>query len=113
MCPNPQFPADMDTLTEEILNEKLQFLCSDMTPKYAIKLGIVDWDKFEMYPAENVLSEERIAKVNTSNLAHPNELIDYKVRHGSRDYVIVPDTLKFYLILVFSQVIKHLVWLKL
>ena len=85
MCPNPQFPADMDTLTEEILIEKFQFLCSDMTPKYAIKLGIVDWDKFEMYPAENFLSEERIAKVNISNLAHPNQLIDYKVWHGSRD----------------------------
>ena len=56
MCPNPQFPADMVTLTEEILNEKLKFLCSDMIPKYAIKLGIVEWDKFEMYPAENVLS---------------------------------------------------------
>ena len=29
MWPNPQFPADLITFTEEILNEKLHFLCSD------------------------------------------------------------------------------------
>ena len=28
MCPNPQFPADLVTFTEEILNGKLHFLCS-------------------------------------------------------------------------------------
>ena len=28
MWPNPQFPADLVTFTEEILNEKLHFLCS-------------------------------------------------------------------------------------
>ena len=27
MWPNPQFPADMFTFTEEILNRKLHFLC--------------------------------------------------------------------------------------
>ena len=26
---NPQFPADLVTFTEKILNEKLQFLCSE------------------------------------------------------------------------------------
>ena len=30
MWPNPQFPADLVTLTEEILNGKLHFLCSEM-----------------------------------------------------------------------------------
>ena len=29
MLPNPQFPADLVTFTEEILNGKLHFLCSD------------------------------------------------------------------------------------
>ena len=29
MCPNPQFLADLVTFTEEILNGKLHFLCSD------------------------------------------------------------------------------------
>ena len=29
MWPNPQFPADLVTITEEILNGKLDFLCSD------------------------------------------------------------------------------------
>ena len=28
MWPNPQFPADFFTFTEEILREKLDFLCS-------------------------------------------------------------------------------------
>ena len=28
MLPNPQFPADLVTFTEEILNRKLHFLCS-------------------------------------------------------------------------------------
>ena len=28
MCPNPQFPVDLVTFTEEILNGKLHFLCS-------------------------------------------------------------------------------------
>ena len=28
MWPNPQFPADLLTFTEEILNGKLHFLCS-------------------------------------------------------------------------------------
>ena len=29
MWPNPEFPADLVTFTEEILNEKLHFMCSD------------------------------------------------------------------------------------
>ena len=32
MWPNPQFPADLVTFTEEILNGKLHFLCSVMSP---------------------------------------------------------------------------------
>ena len=30
MWPKPQSPADLVTFTEEILNEKLHFLCSGM-----------------------------------------------------------------------------------
>ena len=29
MWPNPQFPGDLVTFTEEILNGKLNFLCSE------------------------------------------------------------------------------------
>ena len=29
MCPNLQFPTDWATFTEEILNGKLHFFCSD------------------------------------------------------------------------------------
>ena len=28
MCPNPRFPADLVTFTEDILNGKFHFLCS-------------------------------------------------------------------------------------
>ena len=31
MWPNPQFPADLVTLAEEIFNEKLHFLYSDVS----------------------------------------------------------------------------------
>ena len=30
MLPNPQLPADLVTFTEEILNGKFHFLCSDI-----------------------------------------------------------------------------------
>ena len=34
MWPNPQFPADLVTFTEETLNGKLHFLCSDLFTVY-------------------------------------------------------------------------------
>ena len=37
MWPNPQFPVDLVTFTEEILNGKLRFLCS------VIDCGLVPW----------------------------------------------------------------------
>ena len=40
MWPNPQFPADMVTFTEEILNGKLHFLCSDLLTNYITVLAI-------------------------------------------------------------------------
>ena len=30
MLPNPQFPVDLVTFTEEMLNGKLHFLCNDI-----------------------------------------------------------------------------------
>ena len=33
MWPNPQIPADLVTFTEEILNRKLNFLCSNLYSK--------------------------------------------------------------------------------
>ena len=35
-----------------------------------------------------------IAKVNIPNIAYPNQHIDIEIPHGSRDHVIVPDTVK-------------------
>ena len=37
---------------------------------------------------------EHIAKVNIPNLACPNQNIDIEIPHGSRDHVIIPDTVK-------------------
>ena len=37
---------------------------------------------------------EHIAKVNMPNIAYPNQHIDIEIRHGSRDHVIIPDTVK-------------------
>ena len=34
MWPNPQFPADLVTFTEETLNGKLHFLCNVCFPDY-------------------------------------------------------------------------------
>ena len=37
---------------------------------------------------------EHIAKVNIPNIAYRNQHIDIEILHGSRDHVIVPDTVK-------------------
>ena len=37
---------------------------------------------------------EHTAKANRSNITYPNQHIDIKIPHGSRDHVIVPDTVK-------------------
>ena len=37
---------------------------------------------------------EHIAKVNMPNITYPNQHSDIEIPHGSRDHVIVPDTVK-------------------
>ena len=37
---------------------------------------------------------EHIAKVNMPNIAYLNQHIDIEIPHGSRDHVIIPDTIK-------------------
>ena len=37
---------------------------------------------------------EHIAKVNMPNMTYPSQYIDIKIPHGSRDHVIIPDTVK-------------------
>ena len=37
---------------------------------------------------------EHIAKVNMPNIAYPNQHIEIEIPHGSKDHVIVPDTVK-------------------
>ena len=37
---------------------------------------------------------EHIVTTNTPNLAYPRQHIDIEITHGSKDHVIIPDTLK-------------------
>ena len=37
---------------------------------------------------------KHIPKVNIPNIAYPNQHIDTEIPHGSRDHVIVPNTIK-------------------
>ena len=37
---------------------------------------------------------EHIVKVNMPNIAYPNQHIDIEIPYGSRDHIIVPDTVK-------------------
>ena len=37
---------------------------------------------------------EHMAKANMPNIAYLNQHIDIKIPHGSKDYVIIPDTVK-------------------
>ena len=39
-------------------------------------------------------NKEHIAQINISNMAYPSQHIDFEIPHGSRDHVIVPDTVK-------------------
>ena len=60
MWPNPQFPADLITFTEEILNEKLHFLYSESKAIYMI---IFHFPKFTMIPAKNTQLYHSVAFV--------------------------------------------------
>ena len=37
---------------------------------------------------------EHIAKVNMPNITYPNQHIDIEIPHGSKDHLIIPDTVK-------------------
>ena len=43
MWPNPQETAVLVTFTEEILNEQLQFLCSDTFNQWQKLINKIDW----------------------------------------------------------------------
>ena len=60
MWPNPQFPADLITFTEESLNEKLHFLYSESKAIYII---IFHFPKFTMIPAKNTQLYHSVAFV--------------------------------------------------
>ena len=55
MWPNPQspqFPADLVTITQEILNEKLHFLCSEKKNKHLTMDDIYRYCKNCFTPTE-------------------------------------------------------------
>ena len=49
MWPNPQFPADLFTFTEEILNGKLHFLCSDISGLRISRFCSREWNELGSY----------------------------------------------------------------
>ena len=51
MWPNPQFLAGLVTFTEEILNEKLHFLCSENNKVTSYRNLLVDWELEEKSPS--------------------------------------------------------------
>ena len=40
------------------------------------------------------VKREHISKVNMPNIAYPSQHINIEIPHGSKDHVIVPDTVK-------------------
>ena len=52
---------------------------------------------------------EHIAKVNMANTAYPSQHIDTEISHGSRDHLIVPDTVKITFNLDITSTDKHVV----
>ena len=55
------------------------------------KLDLMSEHKIQLAFKEN---PEHIAKVNIPNRAYPNQHIDIEILHGSRNDVIVPDTVQ-------------------
>ena len=49
MWPNPQFPADLVTFNEEILNGNLHFLCSVMTRNVVFIARVKPLHDLEIY----------------------------------------------------------------
>ena len=56
MWPNPQETVEMATFTEEILNRKLHFLCSDM------------WEYSRIFYAVNCMKVKKVVKLYSNNV---------------------------------------------
>ena len=52
---------------------------------------------------------EHIAKVNIPNIAYSSQQIDIQIPHGSRDHVIIPNTVKIMFNLDITQQTRHVV----
>ena len=77
MLPNPQENADLVSLTEEILNEKFHFLCSDgkqkkeqKPPKSANDSPPFDWEQIVGNETFKILSGTLISKSMLDILDH-------------------------------------------
>ena len=52
---------------------------------------------------------EHIAKVNISNIAYPSQHIGIKILHGSKNHIIIPDTITITFNLTLNQQTRHIV----
>ena len=50
---------------------------------------------------------EHIAKAKMPNIVYPNQHIDIEIPHGSRDHIIIPDTVKITFNLDIDQQTRH------
>ena len=68
-------------------------------------------DPMSEYRTEFVFKgkREQIDMVNMPSMAYPNHHIDTEIPHSSRDYVILPNTVKVTFNLTLNQQIKHVV----
>ena len=68
-------------------------------------------DPMSEYRTEFVFKgkREQIDMVNMPSMAYPNHHIDTEIPHGSRDHVILPNTVKVTFNLKLNQQIKHVV----
>ena len=69
MWSSPQFPADLVTLTEKILNGKLHFLCSVWTS--LIKSFPFDSNPFDMNATRNILNATIKYVLSTKKFKEP------------------------------------------
>ena len=85
MWPNPQFSADFVTFTEEILNEKLPVLWSDLCFDFQIFPIVDDYEKLTKLPEQFSL---QIYFANTSSWYVRKEwrlAVNCTCKQGARD----------------------------
>ena len=107
MWPNPQFPADLVTLTEEIHHGKLHFLCSDSSI-----LSNLTWLNEGRDLIMFLMSFTRISRIVLKNCQRRKKckVVSALMFLFSRSYFTETVLLKIYNYLYWDQVCSILLW---